>query len=369
MRIAQVSPLYESVPPAMYGGTERVVHYLTEELVAAGHRVTLFASGDSRTSATLIPCCARALRLASCADATPSHALMLERVLARADDFDIIHFHTEPYHFPLLRRLHIPTVTTQHGRLDLPHQREFFEEFTDIPLVSISDDQRTPVPHAAWQATVYHGLPLDLFRFGARPGRYLAFVGRISPEKRPDLAIEIARKAGMELRIAAKVSDTDRHYFEQQIRPLLSQPHVRFLGELGDAGKADVMAGAAALLMPLDWPEPFGLVMIESMACGTPVIAFRRGSVPEIVDEGKTGFIVDGVAGAVRAVGQLAQLDRKGVRRWFESRFSARRMAEDYLRVYRRRIEAMSGDSPRRGRLAKDPAEPPGTGNGRDPGG
>jgi glycosyltransferase involved in cell wall biosynthesis len=369
MRIAQVAPLYESVPPAMYGGSERVVHYLTEELVAAGHQVTLFASGDSRTSATLVPCCASALRLASCADATPSHVLMLERVLARADRFDIVHFHTEPYHFPLLRRLHLPSVTTQHGRLDLPHQRDFFEEFPDIPVVSISDDQRTPVPHAAWEATVYHGLPLQLFPFRPRPGSYLAFVGRISPEKRPDLAIEIAAQAGMELRIAAKVSDTDRHYFEQRIRPLLSRPGVRFLGELGDAGKAELMAGAAALLMPLDWPEPFGLVMIEAMACGTPVIAFRKGSVPEVVDHGKTGFIVDDVAGAVRAVSQIGRLDRKEVRRWFESRFSARRMAEDYLRVYRRRIEAMTGESPRRGRLAKDPADPPGAGHGRDPGG
>jgi glycosyltransferase involved in cell wall biosynthesis len=376
LRIAQVSPLYESVPPAMYGGTERVVYHLTEALLRLGHEVTLFASGDSRIPppptppARLIPCCRRALRLASCSDATPCHTLMIERVFDLADQFDLVHFHTEPYHFPLLRRAPVPSITTAHGRLDLPDTIALLEEFAEIPLVSISDRQRHPVPHANFVATVYHGLPPEDFPFQARPcpHPYLAFVGRMSPEKRPDLAIQIAQEAGMELRIAAKVSDVDRPYFDQQIRPLLARPHVRFLGELGHADKSSLMAGATALLMPIDWPEPFGLVMIESMACGTPVVAFRRGSVPEIVDHGRTGFIVDSVPEAARAVHIARGLDRRAIRGWFEARFSARRMAEDYLRVYRRQAAAFhAGLAPPAGRHTPGGAAGPGAQHGRHP--
>jgi glycosyltransferase involved in cell wall biosynthesis len=337
MRIAQVAPLYESVPPKLYGGTERVVSYLTEELVRQGHDVTLFASGDSVTAARLVPQCAEALRLNSrCVDQLAHHVLMLEQVMQRAEDFDIIHYHVDYLHFPLSRRQRVPHVTTLHGRLDIPDLVPLYREFGEVPVVSISDAQRRPLPWLNWQATVYHGLPVDLYRPTLRPGDYLAFLGRISPEKGVDRAIEIARRTGIKLRIAAKVDRADRDYFREVIRPLLDQPFVEFIGEIGEREKEEFLGKALALLMPLDWPEPFGLVMIEAMACGTPVIAFRRGSVPEVVSDGVTGYIVDNVEEAVIAVRYVSQLDRQRCRRVFESRFTAERMALDYLRVYER---------------------------------
>jgi glycosyltransferase involved in cell wall biosynthesis len=336
MRIAQVSPLFESVPPQLYGGTERVVSYLTEELVGMGHEVTLFASGDSRTAARLVSPCPRALRLANVADCHAHHVLQLEQVIARCDEFDLVHFHTDYFHFPITRRLGVPHVTTLHGRLDLPDLAALYREFSDPPLVSISDSQRRPIPTANWAATVYHGMPPEQFRFRERGEPYLAFVGRVSPEKGVDDAIRIARMAGLELRIAAKVDKSDRDYFEQVVRPLLREPGIVFLGEQDERQKTALMAGALALLFPIDWPEPFGLVMIESMACGTPVVARRRGAVPEVVDEGRTGVTFERSHEAVGAIERAAALSRVGVRRWFEVRFSARRMAEDYLRVYHR---------------------------------
>jgi glycosyltransferase involved in cell wall biosynthesis len=337
MRIAQVSPLFESVPPKLYGGTERVVSYLTEELVRQGHDVTLFASGDSVTRARLEPQCARALRLDdSVIDPMAHHILMLEHVFARSAEFDIIHFHIDHLHFPLSRRLEVPQVTTLHGRLDMPDLQPLYAEFADMPVVSISDAQRRPLPHAFWQQTVYHGLPRDLYSFSGRRGQYLAFLGRISPEKRADLAIAIAERAGLPLRIAAKVDPVDRAYFASEIAPLLDRPGVEFVGEISDRDKSAFLADAVALLFPIDWPEPFGLVMLEAMACGTPVIAFPRGSVPEIIDHGITGFVAGGVEEAVHAVARCATLDRRRCRATFERRFTSERMAQDYLRVYER---------------------------------
>jgi glycosyltransferase involved in cell wall biosynthesis len=337
MRIAQVSPLYESVPPKLYGGTERVVSYLTEELVRQGHDVTLFASGDSVTRARLESQCPRALRLDDgVVDRIAHHILMLERVFARSAEFDVVHFHIDHLHFPLSRRLEVPTVTTLHGRLDLPDLQPLYDEFADMPVVSISDAQRRPLPQACWQQTVHHGLPRDLYACNSQGGQYLAFLGRISPEKRADHAIAIARRAGLPLRIAAKVDAVDRTYFEDEIAPLLDQPGVEFIGEISDQDKNAFLGGATALLFPIDWPEPFGLVMLEAMACGTPVIAFRRGSVPEIIDHGLTGFIVSGVDEAVPAVARCTALDRRRCRAVFERRFTAERMALDYLRVYDR---------------------------------
>ncbi|MGA2191927.1 MAG: glycosyltransferase family 4 protein, partial [Nitrospirota bacterium] len=287
MKIAQVSPLYESVPPKLYGGTERVIAYLTEELVRQGHDVTLFASGDSVTSARLIPLCERALRLdKDCVDTMPHHMLLLEEVFQRIEDFDIVHFHIDYMHFPLSRRHFFTQVTTLHGRLDIPDLAPLYREFSEMPLVSISDAQRGPLPWANWQATVYHGLPPGLLRLHERPGSYLAFLGRVSPEKRLDRAIEIARAADMELKVAAKVDKADEKYFGDVIRPLLGQPGIDFIGEIDERRKDSFLGGAYALLAPIDWPEPFGLVMIESMACGTPVISYPCGSVPEIIDEG-----------------------------------------------------------------------------------
>ena len=337
MRIAQVSPLFESVPPAYYGGTERVVSYLTEELAALGHEVTLFASGDSHTSARLVPGSPKALRLHPIfsAPAVP-HLLMYERLSRMAREFDIVHFHADWAGFTFARRLPVPSIFTMHGRLDLPDLPPLFREYADVPLISISNAQRRPLDWANWAGTVYHGIPEHLYRFHAGPGRYLAFCGRISPEKRLDLAIRIAQTAGIELVIAAKVDKLDRDYFEHVIKPLLGSPGIRFIGEIGDHEKNDLFSNAAALLFPIDWPEPFGLVMIEAMACGTPVIAFPRGSVPEVVEHGLTGFIVDSVEQAVEAVGRLRTFDRRRCRERFEQRFSARRMAEDYLNVYRR---------------------------------
>jgi glycosyltransferase involved in cell wall biosynthesis len=342
LRIAQVAPLYESVPPKLYGGTERVVSYLTEELVRQGHDVTLFASGDSVTSGHLIASWPRSLRLdKACVDGLAPHLLMLEHVYQLADQFDLIHFHCDYLHFPLSRRHKHPQVTTLHGRLDIRELGPLYREFSDMPVISISNAQRQPLPWANWQGTVYHGLPDGLHTFRSPPGEYLAFLGRISPEKRVDQAIEIARRAGMRLRIAAKVDGADKKYFEREIEPLLaeSRAFVEFIGEVGGREKDDFLGNAYALLFPIDWPEPFGLVMIEAMACGTPVIACRRGSVPEVMDDGVTGFVVDSLQEAVRAVQRVATLSRKKCRQVFETRFSARRMAQDYVRIYRRLIE------------------------------
>jgi glycosyltransferase involved in cell wall biosynthesis len=337
VRIAQVSPLYESVPPKCYGGTERVVSFLTEELVAQGHDVTLYASGDSITTARLVAPCRRSLRLhKGCIDQLAHHILMLEMLMKDAADYDVIHYHVAYLHFPLSRRVQLPQVTTLHGRLDLPDLVPLYHEFFDIPVVSISGAQREPLPGANWQATVYHGLPANRYRFRERRGSYLAFLGRISPEKRVDRAIEIARRIGMPLKIAAKVDSIDREYFEETIEPLLGAPHIEFIGEIGEEEKDELLGNAYALLFPIDWPEPFGLVMIESLACGTPVIAYRHGSVPEVIDDGVTGFIVSDLEDAVRAAERVADLDRRRCRAAFEERFTARRMVRDYLAVYER---------------------------------
>lgn len=336
MRIAQVAPLIESVPPKLYGGTERVVSNLVEELVRQGHEVTLFASGDSRTSATLVPASPRALRLSGSHDMVAPHVVMLEEVLKRADEFDVVHFHIAPLHFSIARRCLEAHVTTLHGRLDLPELGPLYREFSDVPCVSISDAQRLPLPHAHWVATIPHGLPPGLLPFSAQPGSYFAFLGRISPEKRVDHAIAIARACGVPLRIAAKVDPADTDYFEREIRPLLADPLVEYVGEIGDADKGPFLAHAKALLFPIDWPEPFGLVMIEALACGTPVIAFRRGSVPEVIEEGRTGFIVEDVRAAIEAARGVGRLDRRVCRSTFERRFSVERMAREYVEVYER---------------------------------
>lgn len=335
MRIAQVSPLFESVPPRLYGGTERIVSYLTEELERQGHDVTLFASGDSLTQARLASMCPRSLRLdEKCLDQMAHHMLMLEHVFKRADEFDIVHFHVEYIHFPLSRRQEISQVTTLHGRLDIPDLRPLYEEFRDMPLVSISDSQRLPLSWANWQATVYHGLPLDLYRYYPGQGSYLAFLGRISPEKGVDRAINIAKMTGIPLKIAAKVDRNDQTYFEEVVKPLLDNSLVEFIGEIGEAEKNTFLGEALALLFPIDWPEPFGLVMIEAMACGTPVIAYRMGSVPEILEEGLTGFIVSTIERGAGIIEELETFDRKRCREIFEERFSAGRMANEYLNVY-----------------------------------
>jgi glycosyltransferase involved in cell wall biosynthesis len=337
VRIAQVSPLYESVPPRQYGGTERVVFYLTEELVRLGHDVTLFASADSETSAHLVPCCPAALRTADgSSDAIPHHFVMLERIERTPDAFDVLHFHCDYLHFPVSRRAGWAAVTTLHGRLDIPDLQPLYDEYQEMPVVSISDCQRQPLPQANWYATVHHGLPVDLYASVDRPGDYLLFLGRVSPEKRVDRAIEIARRAGIPLKIAAKVDRQDHEYFEARVRPLLSERFVEFLGEIGEREKGVLLGGAAALLFPIDWSEPFGLVMIEAMACGTPVVAWRAGSVPEVMVDGITGFVVDNMDDAVRAVRRAASLDRRRCRQVFEQRFTAERMARDYLRVYER---------------------------------
>ncbi|AVF03001.1 MULTISPECIES: glycosyltransferase family 4 protein [Devosia] len=339
MKIAQIAPLAERVPPKLYGGTERIVSYLTDELVRQGHDVTLFASGDSRTLAHLVPCSHVALRLnPDMRDPIPYHVMMLELVRQRADEFDVLHFHIDMLHFPLVREFAGRTVTTLHGRLDLPDLMPFYRTFPEFPLVSISNDQRAPMPPVNWAGTVYHGLPADLLPFSAEAkGGYLAFLGRISPEKRPDRAIEIAAKAGMKLKIAAKVDKADQTYWDQTIAPLVARyDNVEFVGEINEREKAQFLGDAAALLFPIDWPEPFGLVMIEAMACGTPVIAFRCGSVPEVIDCGVSGFIVDSIEEAVESVGKAKALDRAVVRATFDARFTAGRMAADYLAIYER---------------------------------
>jgi glycosyltransferase involved in cell wall biosynthesis len=347
MRIAQVAPLYESCPPRLYGGTERVVSYLTEELVRQGHEVSLFASGDSKTAARLEAVCDKALRLAEgrC-DPLARHMLMLNRVAQRADEFDIIHFHTDYLHFPLFARLPGRTLTTMHGRLDLPDLPAVMREFPMLPLVSISQAQRAPLAFANWCGTVPHGLPRDLYQTGCGDGGYLAFVGRICPEKAPNRAIEIARRIGLPLTIAAKVDKVDRAYYKTRIKPLLKDPLTDFIGEIGEAEKGALFGDALALLFPIDWPEPFGLVLIEAMANGTPVIAFRRGSVPEIVEDGVTGYIVEDVDEAVAAVPLARALDRGLIRQRFEERFTAERMAADYLALYSKPMRSAAAGAP-----------------------
>jgi glycosyltransferase involved in cell wall biosynthesis len=335
MRIAQVAPLYESVPPAQYGGTERVVSWITEELVAAGHDVTLFASGGSRTKARFVPCTKRSLRTdLTCRDFLAHHIKLIERVAADASKFDMIHFHVDYLHFPVSRRDKLPQMTTLHGRLDIPDLVPVYQEFADMPVVSISQTQREPLPWVNWVGNVYHGLPEKHYSLNHNPGRYLAFLGRISPEKRPDRAIEIATKSGIPLKIAAKVDRADQEYFETTIKPLLNNPLVEFIGEIREREKQAFLGNAIACMMPIDWPEPFGLNMIESMACGTPTVAFRHGSVPEIISDGVNGFIVDSVDEAVDALGRISTIDRAGCRAAFEQRFTSARMAADYLQIY-----------------------------------
>ncbi|WP_395676631.1 glycosyltransferase family 4 protein [Inquilinus sp.] len=336
MRIAQVAPLFEAVPPKLYGGTERVVSFLTEEFVALGHDVTLFASGDSVTSAKLEPSWPRAMRLdASVRDWIAPHMHMLEQVYRRSGEFDVIHCHLDYFPFSLFSRGDTPFVTTLHGRLDLPELHPIFETFSHVPVVSISDAQRRPMPKAGWIATVHHGLPAQLLAPVPGERGYLAFLGRIAPEKRVDRAIEIAAKSGLPLKIAAKVDKADQEYFDAEIKPLLARsPHVDFIGEIDDSQKSAFLSGAIGLLVPIDWPEPFGLVMIEAMACGTPVVAYNRGSVPEVIDEGVTGFVVEDEIGAVAAVQRLPGLSNTRIREVFDQRFTARRMAQDYLAIY-----------------------------------
>ncbi|WP_173933563.1 glycosyltransferase family 4 protein [Chelativorans sp. Marseille-P2723] len=339
MKIAQIAPLAESVPPQLYGGTERIVSYLTEELVRQGHDVTLFASGDSVTAAELVPCSKGALRLdPDIRDPLPYYLILLEEVRRRADEFDILHFHIDLLHFPLIRPFAHRTVTTLHGRLDLPDLVPFYQAFREIPVVPISNDQRRPLPMANWVTTIHHGLPLDALPFSPSPTEgYLAFLGRISPEKRPDRAIEIASRLNMPLKIAAKVDRAEKAYWDNVIAPMIARnPNFEYVGEVNDRTKAEFLGNACALLFPIDWPEPFGLVMIEAMSCGTPVIAFRHGSVPEVVDHGVSGFIVDSVEEAVEFVPRACEMSRAGVRRRFEERFTVDRMATDYVAVYER---------------------------------
>jgi glycosyltransferase involved in cell wall biosynthesis len=344
MKIAQIAPLIESVPPRLYGGTERIVSYLTDELVRMGHEVTLFASADSVTAAELVGCAATALRLdGRIRDPIPYYMLMLDRVRQRAEDFDILHFHIDQFHFPLFRRMAGRTVTTLHGRQDSPDLKPLYLGFSEMPLVSISHAQRRPIANANFVATVHHGIPANLHTPIYHPrGGYVAFLGRISPEKRPDYAIRIARTLGIPLRIAAKVDPVDEAYFREEIAPLLRDSGVEFIGEIDERSKAKFLGEAHALLFPIDWPEPFGLVMIEAMACGTPVLAFRHGSVSEIIDPGVTGAVVDTVDEAVLELPHVIALDRHAVRRRFEERFSATRMATDYIAIYRSLLEQSS---------------------------
>jgi glycosyltransferase involved in cell wall biosynthesis len=343
LKIAQIAPLVESVPPRLYGGTERVVSWLTEALVAQGHDVTLFASGDSQTAARLHPVVPRALRLDGIHNSIPYNMIMLDQVATRMADFDVLHFHIDFFHYPLFRNIADKTVTTLHGRQDLPEMPDIYRAFPAMPLVSISNDQRKPVPPVNWMGTVHHGLPENLFHEGAGAGGYLAFLGRICPDKGPLEAIEIARRAGMRLRMAAKVDPVDRDYFEQVVGPVLARsPHVEFVGEIDDGQKQEFLGNAKALLFPICWPEPFGLVMIEAMACGTPVVAFRHGAVPEVLEDGLTGFVVDTVDEAVAALSRLDELFRPSIRSRFEERFTAAAMAREYCSIYRR-LRAVQG--------------------------
>jgi glycosyltransferase involved in cell wall biosynthesis len=336
MHIAQIAPLTEAVPPKLYGGTERVVYWITEELVALGHEVTLYASGDSCTSAKLEAAWPRALRLDnSIRDPNALHIMMLEHVRQRAHEFDMLHFHLDYYPFSMFARQSTPFVTTLHGRLDLPEHQPLFATFPTLPVISISNAQRRPVPHAGWVRTIHHGLPEKLLTPQPVKPSYFAFLGRIAPEKGVDRAIHIAREAGIPLKMAAKVDRADREYFEEKIKGLIDGTSVEYIGEIPDKDKSEFLSGALALLVPIDWPEPFGLVMIEAMACGTPVIAFNRGSVPEVIEDGVTGFIVEDEQGAIGATYRLPELSRQRIRKRFEQRFTARRMAQDYLAAYR----------------------------------
>jgi glycosyltransferase involved in cell wall biosynthesis len=338
VKIAQIAPLTESCPPHLYGGTERIVSYLTEELVGQGHEVTLFASGDSCTAARLEPCCEVALRLdPRIKDPIPQHIVMLEKVRALAPQFDVLHFHVDVLHYPFLHSFIDRTVTTLHGHLDLAELKPLYSTYRDAPLVSISNNQRAPMPRVNWVGNVYHGLPPAMLPFTAEPREgYLAFLGRIAPEKRPDRAIQIATRAGVKLKMAAKIDRVDQAYWDEVIKPLVdSHPNVEFIGEINERQKAKFLGEAAALIFPIDWPEPFGLVMIEAMACGTPVIALRSGSTPEVVDDGVTGLLVDDVDAAVAAVAQVMQLSRANVRARFDERFAIERVAKDYLTIYR----------------------------------
>lgn len=335
MRIAQIAPLAESVPPQLYGGTERVIAWLIDELVDLGHDVTLFASSDSRTRAKLEPVWPHAFRLGRThTDPVAVQAVLLEAMAARAKEFDVVHCHIDWLHLPLLRRSGVPFLTTLHGRLDIPGLPEVVRRFPDAPFVSISNNQRLPLPDANWLGTVYHGLPPGSLHPRVESGSYLAFLGRLTREKGPEAAMRIARSAGMPLRIAAKVPKRDRGYFKEQLAPMIDGREVQLIGEVNDQTKGAFLAGAAALLFPIDWPEPFGLVMIEAMACGTPVIAYERGSVPEVIDDGVTGFIVKSEEEAVRAVKRLREIDRHQVRARFDCRFTARRMAAEYVALY-----------------------------------
>lgn len=336
MRIAQISPLIESVPPKLYGGTERAVGYLTETLIEMGHEVTLFASGDSQTRAELEKICPKALRLADCIDFNLPNILELQRLIERADEFDVIHFHTDHFHLPLSRLMKYPHLTTLHGSLDAPDLQNLYQTFSELPFVSISHNQRRPLDKINWLGNVYHGLPQNLYQPSLRGGDYAVFLGRICPEKRLDRAIEITRKAGIPLKVAAKIDRLDKIYFEREIEPLMSQPHVEFIGEVGEDKKNDLLAQAKVLLFPIDWEEPFGLVMIEALACGTPVVAYDMGSVTEVLEEGKTGFIVRSVNEAVSAVKKVDQISRRHCRQAFEERFTAQRMAEEYVKLYER---------------------------------
>ena len=339
MRIAQIAPLAESVPPKFYGGTERVVAWLVDELVGLGHEVTLFASGDSRSRAKLVPVWPYAFRLGRPrTDPVAVQAVLLEAMAARAKEFDVIHCHIDWLHLPLLSRLGVPFLTTMHGRLDIAGLQDVVRHFPEAPFVSISNNQRLPLPDANWLGTVYHGLPADSLRARFEPGSYLAFLGRLTKEKGPEAAMRIARSAGIPLRVAAKVPKSDRGYFKEQLEPMIDGREVQLIGEVNDQTKEAFLAGAAALLFPIDWPEPFGLVMIEAMACGTPVIAYRQGSVPEVLEEGVTGFVVDDEEGAVRAVRRLGEIDRHQVRATFERRFNATRMAAEYVALYERLV-------------------------------
>ncbi len=343
MRIAQVSPLWESVPPKLYGGTERIVSYITEELVAMGHDVTLFASGDSETSAKLEAICPQALRLNTGIFNRDAPLIMQqERALGVSGNFDIVHSHLDFLGFPVARRNAVPMVTTLHGRLDLPELEPIFREFSEMPLVSISASQRRPLPWANWAGTIHHGLPRNLYSSHQKSDGYLAFLGRISPEKRPDQAIEIAKRSGIPLKMAAKVDPADRVYFEAAVEPLLKHPLIEFVGEISDAEKNDFVGNAMALVCPYDWPEPFGLVLIEALACGTPVLAYRRGSIPEIIDHGVTGFVCETVDEMVEAVAQLPLIERRRCRASFDERFTADRMARDYVALYERILEGVA---------------------------
>jgi len=340
MKIAQVAPLLESVPPRLYGGTERVVSYLTEELVKQGHEVTLFASGDSLTTAKLHSVVSQAIRLdPNNPDPTAFHILMLEELSRCSPEFDIIHYHIDVIHFLMSRNLLTPHITTMHGRLDLPDLKTIFKSFTDIPLVSISNNQRLPLPQVNWQATVYNGIPMENYTFQKHPGKYLAFLGRISPEKGIEQAIEIAIASGMPLRIAAKIDPNDQHFYETKVKPLLTHPLIDYIGEINEQEKDAFLGNAYAVLFPIQWPEPFGLVMIESMACGTPVIAFNKGSVSEVMVHGETGFIVNTIEQAIESIEQIESICRECCRYIFETRFSSKEMANGYLKVYQQAID------------------------------